>query len=116
MNKNRTSLVALCGLLIFAASVGAQAPAAPGVAQPAEPMYWSMVMSVDVNAPVDQVWARVGKFCDIGEWMSAGVANTCKMLQGDGGPRSLRSVGTEVMAAATQYGYTYSAPPRANTP
>jgi hypothetical protein len=45
----------------------------PGVATPAayispNPHYISIPMQIQINAPVDKVWARVGKYCDIGEW------------------------------------------------
>ena len=32
------------------------------------PHYANLPMSVVVNAPIDKVWGRVGKYCDIGEW------------------------------------------------
>lgn len=96
--------------LLLLLSAAAQAQQVSG------PAYWNLTVSVDINAPVDKVWARVGKFCDIGEWMNSSAGNSCKLLQGEGGPGSLRSVAMEPMVGATQYGYTYSAAPRANTP
>lgn len=75
------------------------------------PHYTSIHMTIDVNAPVDRVWARVGKYCDIGEW---GGFNGCTILSGtDGEVGVVRSVGSEVMVAKTQYSYTYSQPVRA---
>jgi hypothetical protein len=62
-----------------------------------------------VNAPVDAVWARVGKYCDIGEW---GFPN-CTILSGDGKSLgTIRSIGHEVLVGKTQYSYTYTQPVR----
>src|SRR3954471_5002357 len=61
------------------------APAAQGGGRSAAPLlvpnphYASIHMMVDVNAPVDRVWARVGKYCDIGEWGGFG---TCTIVSG----------------------------------
>jgi len=59
--------------------------------------------------------ARVGKFCDITEWMNSSEWEDCRYLQGDGGPGSVRSIVNEVLVGATQYRYTYTQPPRKNT-
>jgi hypothetical protein len=43
----------------------------PPVAMPflnPDPHYVSLPMSIVVNAPIEKVWARVGKYCDIEEW------------------------------------------------
>lgn len=74
-------------------------------------------MTVDVNAPVDRVWARVGKFCDIGEWGGRGAGNTCRILSGtDGDFGAVRSVGNEVLVGKTKYSYTYAQAPRTGVP
>ena len=74
-------------------------------------------ITVDVNAPVDKVWARVGKFCDYGEWSANGGPNTCKIVSGsDGEFGAIRSVGNEVLAGKTQYSYTYAQAPREGVP
>jgi hypothetical protein len=75
------------------------------------PHYTSIHMTVDVGASVDRVWARVGKYCDIGEWGGFGA---CTILSGtDGELGVVRSIGNEVMVAKTQYSYTYTQPVRA---
>jgi hypothetical protein len=67
-------------------------------------------MTIDVNAPVDKVWARVGKFCDIGEWGFPG----CTILSGkDGELGAVRSIGNEILVAKTDHSYTYTQPVRA---
>jgi len=74
------------------------------------PHYASVHETIDVNAPVDKVWARVGKYCDIGEW--GGFAG-CTIVSGtDGEVGVVRSVGSEIMVAKTQYSYTYTQPVR----
>lgn len=107
--------VALLSVFMFGATaLSAQQAAAPA-ARPApaplqvpNPHYVSVPLHIDVNAPVDKVWARIGKYCDIGEW---GIPN-CKILSGDGDFGTVRSIGNEILVAKTQYSYTYTQPVR----
>ncbi len=107
----------------IAPSAMAQQPATPA-ARPApapllvpDPHYISLPMSIDVNAPVDKVWARVGGYCAIGEWLNPGPTNTCKILSGtDGEFGAVRSVGNEVLVGKTKYSYTYTQPVRVGVP
>jgi len=70
--------------IIFAAVVmAAQAPAAPPQGAPApggggrgqaplqvpNPTYATITLETAVNKPAAEVWKRVGKYCDIGEWL-----------------------------------------------
>jgi hypothetical protein len=80
----------------------------PEQLQTANPHYVAIPMTLTVNAPVDAVWARIGKFCDIGEW---GIPN-CTILSGDGGLGTVRSIGNEVLVGKTKYSYTYTQPVR----
>src|ERR1700761_8519920 len=104
----------LLNVLLTSASALAQqpavAPAAPAQAplQVPNPHYVSIPMSIDVNAPVDKVWARIGKYCDIGEWGIPG----CTILSGNGDFGTVRSIGNEILVAKTQYSYTYTQPVR----
>ena len=67
-------------------------------------------MSISVDAPVEKVWARVGKYCDIGEWGFLG----CKLISGkEGELGAVRSTGHSVIVGQTQYSYTYTQPLRA---
>jgi len=93
----------------------ANAPAATPAARPApapmqipNPHYVSVPLSIEVNAPVDKVWARIGKYCDIGEWGIPG----CTLLSGDGDFGTVRSIGNEILVGKTQYSYTYTQPVR----
>ncbi|MBT9333346.1 SRPBCC family protein [Paracidobacterium acidisoli] len=80
----------------------------PDQLQTPNPHYAVIPMTITVNAPVDAVWARVGKYCDIGEW---GIPD-CKILSGDGGLGTVRSIGHEVLVGKTRYSYTYTQPVR----
>jgi hypothetical protein len=112
--------------MLLASAVMAQAPqggapgGAPGgggrgggrgqapLASP-NPIYMSVRLEIDVNKPAAEVWARVGKYCDIGEWLGTG----CEILSGkDGELGAVRSIGTEILVAKTDLSYTYTQPPR----
>jgi hypothetical protein len=103
----------------MAALVNAQAPpapAAPPVADAtvvAKPTYTSIVMEIDVNRPAADVWKRVGKYCDIGEWFRL----PCTITYGTADELgAVRSVANEVLVAKTQLSYTYTQPVRAGRP
>jgi hypothetical protein len=99
-----------------AAPAGNLAPAprpAQAPIQIADPHYTTISASLVVNAPADKVWARVGKFCDIGE--ASPSAEPCKYLAGNGDPGTVRSINNEVLVGSTKYSYTYAQPPRQNT-
>ena len=97
------------------AGAAAQNPAQPRAEIPLQipnPHYATIEESIVVDAPVDKVWRRVGKFCDITEWMKSPEWADCKYLQGDGGPGTVRSI---VNVGQTQYSYTYAQAPRKDT-
>jgi hypothetical protein len=107
----------LLGLLLLLTSACAQAQGAAPVPdeaalQVSNPHYAAISESIVVNAPVEKVWARVGHFCNITEWMNSPEWEDCKYLQGDGGPGSVRSIVSEVLVGQTQYSYTYAQAPR----
>jgi hypothetical protein len=52
--------------------------------------YVTINESTVVNAPVDKVWARIGKSCDVTEWMNSPERGDCKNPRGDGGPSWMR--------------------------
>ena len=118
-------VAAACALLLTS-SLLAQQTTPPAVGTPAAapsdgeslqvptPHYVFIPMTIEVNAPVDKVWARVGKFCDIGEWSGNSGVNTCKITAGtDGEFGAVRTVANEVLVGKTKYSYIYAAPPRA---
>ena len=108
----------LCGLAVtFAQAVSAQTPAAPAAAPDitvvASPTYVSIPMEIMVNRPAAEVWKRIGKYCDIGEWFQI----PCTITQGkDGEFGSVRSVANEILVGKTELSYTYTQPVRAGRP
>jgi hypothetical protein len=106
---------------VFAASLAtfaaAQAPA-PGAAPAqstavANPTYVSIPLEITVNRPAAEVWKRVGKYCDIGEWLQI----PCTITAGkDGEFGAVRSVATEVLVGKTELSYTYTQPVREGRP
>ena len=117
---HRLISVAAGGLFAMAALQAlAQVPAAPAPPPPpviANPTYATVVLEVDVNKPAKAVWARIGKFCDIGEWLR----NTCTITSGtDGQLGAVRLLGggiIEMLVAKTDLSYTYAQPVRTGVP
>jgi Polyketide cyclase / dehydrase and lipid transport len=94
----------------------AQRPARPSPAPLAipNPHYVSIHMEIEVDRPAAEVWKRVGKFCDIGEWFQL---PSCTILSGkDGEVGAVRSVGHEVLVGKTALSYTYTQPVREGRP
>ena len=90
----------------------ATAPAAVSVAV-ANPTYTSIVLETTVNRPAAEVWKRVGKYCDIGEWLRI----ACTITAGkDGEVGAVRSVVNEVLVGKTELSYTYTQPVREGRP
>ena len=70
-------------------------------------------MEIAVNRPAAEVWKRVGKFCDIGEWFRI----PCTITSGkDGEFGAIRSVANEVLVGKTELSYTYTQPVREGRP
>ena len=125
MKNGLGAAVAGIGLVAsMAGAIGAQTPAAtqaPAGAAPAgavstvvaAPTYVSIPLEITVDRPAAEVWKRVGKYCDIGEWLQV----TCTMTSGTEGEfGSVRSVGSEVLVGRTELSYTYTQPVRAGRP
>ena len=109
--------------IIFAAVVmAAQAPAAPPQGAPPQgggrgqaplqvlnPTYAVIPLEIAVNKPAADVWKRVGKYCDIGEWLQV----ACTITSGkDGEVGAVRSIGNEILVGRTELSYTYTQPVR----
>jgi hypothetical protein len=91
---------------------GAQAPAPAPLAIP-NPTYISIPLEIMVNKPAAEVWKRVGKYCDIGEWLRV----ACTITQGkDGEFGAVRSIGNEILVGKTELSYTYTQPVREGQP
>ena len=100
-----TALGALCATSGFAQAPGGASPT--GSVAVANPTYTAILMEVDVNRPAAEVWKRVGKFCDIGEWLQF----PCTITYGkDGEVGAVRSIGREILVGKTDLSYTYTQP------
>jgi hypothetical protein len=89
------------------------AQAAPVSTAVAAPTYISIPLEIAVNRPAADVWKRVGKFCDIGEWLRI----PCTITSGkDGEFGAVRSVASEVLVGKTELSYTYTQPVRDGRP
>jgi Polyketide cyclase / dehydrase and lipid transport len=106
-----------------AAPVASTAPAPVPPPPPAGPpplqvpgfSYVTIPMEITVNKPVKDVWARIGKYCDIAEWFQ--IATGCEITHGkDGEVGAVRSVGAEILVAKTEYSYAYTQPVREGRP
>jgi hypothetical protein len=85
------------------------APPAPAAPVVANPTYVSIPLEIMVNRPAAEVWKRVGKFCDIGEWLRV----QCTITSGkDGEFGAVRSVANEVLVGKTELSYSYTQPVR----
>ena len=95
-------------------ATNAQAGSAPAVSTAvANPTYVSIPMEITVNRPAAEVWKRVGKYCDIGEWLQV----PCTITSGkDGEFGAVRTVGSEILVGKTELSYTYTQPVREGRP
>lgn len=115
-----TSIAAGFALAVFgmAQVASAQAPAAPagGASTVVDhPTYVTIPMEMDVNKPAAEVWKRIGKYCDIGEWLR--IPAGCTMASGkEGEVGSVRSVAGEVLVGKTELSYTYTQTVKAGRP
>jgi hypothetical protein len=123
MQKHFGRTVADCvfGIVCVAAAASAQTPAPvarttpPAVASNvvASPTYTSIPLEITVNRPASEVWKRVGKYCDLGEWLRI----PCTITSGkDGEVGAVRSVANEVLVGRTELSYTYTQPVREGVP
>jgi hypothetical protein len=115
--------IAACALAIvcFTSITNSQAPApatqpappATGNIVVASPTYTSIPLEIAVNRPAADVWKRIGKYCDIGEWLRI----PCTITSGkDGEFGAVRSVANEVLVGKTELSYTYTQPVREGRP
>src|ERR1700675_3338446 len=104
---------AIVGVLVATFSTAlAQAPT-PAPLQTPNPTYISIPLEITVNRPAAEVWKRVGKYCDIGEWLRV----NCTITSGkDGEFGAVRSIGNEILVGKTELSYTYTQPVREGQP
>jgi hypothetical protein len=96
-------------------SLAAMAQQTPAPLAIPNPNYVSIPMEVTINKPVAEVWKRIGKYCDISEWLQ--IPSGCQIVSGtDGEIGAVRSVANEVLVGKTEYSYTYTQPVREGRP
>jgi hypothetical protein len=82
----------------------------PGSAFAAEPEYATIELEIDIAKPAQEVWAKVGGYCDIAEWLDV----DCTITSGDGGMGTVRVLAggrvTEILVAMTDLSYGYTQP------
>ena len=108
----RTPALAAAIFVLAAVPALAQPPANPPPLATPNPTYVAIVMEQDVARPAAEVWKRVGKYCDIGEW-SPGLK--CQLAGEDGkvgAVRTLNGSTIEILVARTDLSYTYTQPVR----
>ncbi len=113
----KSALIALGLAAAGAASAAAPAPPAPLPLQTPHPNYNVILMEMPVNKPAKAVWARVGKYCDIGEWFGV----DCVLTSGkDGELGTVRALAKgavlEILVAKTELSYSYTQPVREGRP
>lgn len=106
---------ALCATAALAQAPGPGRGPGPGAGGPPpggnpvvpNPVYARLDMEIAINRPAAEVWKRIGKFCDIGEWFQV----PCTITSGtDGEVGAVRSVGREILVGKTELSYTYTQP------
>jgi Polyketide cyclase / dehydrase and lipid transport len=116
MRNLLTAALIACVATAAAIPTGAMAAAsAAAAATAAAPDYVTIHMEIDVNKPAAEVWAKVGKYCDIAQWLSV----DCKIVAGKGGIGTVRSLANgrvlEILVAQTNLSYGYTQPAKAGT-
>ena len=105
-----TAALCLASIAAFA-----QTPPGPAPLAVANPSYVTIPMEVTVNKPAAEVWKRVGKYCDISEWLQ--IPTGCQITSGkDGEIGAVRSIANEILVGKTDLSYTYTQPVREGRP
>ena len=75
-----------------------------------EPEYTTIELEIDIDRPAEEVWARVGGYCDIAQWLNV----DCEITSGDGGMGTVRVLAggrvVEILVAETNLSYGYTQP------
>jgi hypothetical protein len=116
--RNRFGTIAIGCTLVFgiADTATAQAPALKDTVVVASPTYTSIPVEITVDRPAAEVWKRIGKYCDVAEWLQ--ISAGCKIVAGkDGELGAVRSTGGgEVLVGKTEFSYTYAQTPKEGKP
>ena len=107
-----TVLICVLAAACFTQIASAQGRGPAPLAIP-NPNYVTIPLEIMVNRPAADVWKRVGKYCDIGEWLRV----QCTIISGrDGEVGAVRSIGNEILVGKTELSYTYTQPVREGQP
>ena len=121
MPSRKTLPICAFMILSVAGIAAAQTPAPAAQPTPApstgpavaSPTYTSIPLEIVVNRSAADTWKRIGKFCDIGEWLQI----PCTITSGkDGEFGAVRSVAGEVLVGKTELSYTYTQTVRNDRP
>lgn len=78
----------------------------------AQAEYVTIEMAINVDRPAKEVWAKIGGYCDIAEWLSV----DCEITSGDGGMGTVRELAdgrvVEILVGQTALSYGYTQPVR----
>ena len=99
MNHFRSTMIAACAAALAGTAL-------------AEPEYATIELSIDIDKPAKEVWAKVGDdYCGISKWLNN---VDCKITSGDGGMGTVRVLAggrvTEILVAQTELSYGYTQP------
>ena len=123
MRTRLAQTMTVMAVVVSGVTIAAQAPAGTTPQAPPpnanivveNPTYVTIPLEISVDRPAADVWKRIGKYCDISEWLQ--IAAGCKILSGtDGEVGSVRSVANEVLVGKTPLSYTYVQTVRAGRP
>ena len=115
MTRQVFTNIAAFAVALGTAGIAAAQPPAPAPMQTPNPSYATVAMEIDVNRPAAEVWKRIGKYCDIGEWFQMPAPCTIKSGK-DGEFGAVRSVANEILVGKTELSYTYTQPVRNDRP
>jgi hypothetical protein len=107
------AVAGVCLACVAPAQTQATSAAASNVVVVANPTYVYIPLEIMVNRPAAEVWKRIGKFCDVGEWFQV----PCAITSGrDGEFGAVRSVAGEILVGKTELSYTYTQAVRGDRP
>ena len=120
MNRVLHAGLLVCAFLAAAPALS-QAPPSPSAPPTAplavpSPNYTTMVLEITVNRPAAETWARIGRFCDMKEWLGRDCTVTFGKDGELGAVRTLPGGVIEPIVAVTPMSYTYTFPVRVGVP
>lgn len=110
-----TTLAAVAvGIGLVGTASAQQGAAAPAATTAKTPNYVSIPMSIEVNKPAADVWAKVGAdYCGISKWITPAGNIPCVITSGAGEVGTVRTIAgrvVEIMTAKSEFGYGYTQP------